>query len=102
LICSNDDIAIQALSYLRKQGISVPKEISVVGFDNQPVRTLEHRLTSLDFNAYGFMHRMLNFIARPPRPRGYYRHMPVEVEAIVMQRDTAGPPRERRFSSAAK
>lgn len=91
-ICANDDIALTALSFLHDTGIKVPQELSVIGFDNQPIIALEHRLTSYDFNAGGFVHRMLNFIARPPKPRGPYRHVPVEVEGIVMQRDTTAPP----------
>ena len=62
-------------------------------FDNEPVKAIEQRLTTLDFNAAGFIHRMLNFIARPPRTRGPYQHRPIEVEGIVMIRDTAGPAR---------
>ena len=68
--------------------IPVPESVSVVGFDNEPVQAFAARLTSYDFNAAGFIHRMLDFIARPPMPRGPYRHVPIEVEGIVMQRGT--------------
>jgi DNA-binding LacI/PurR family transcriptional regulator/DNA-binding transcriptional regulator YhcF (GntR family) len=87
-ICANDNIALSALSYLREQDIAVPQALSIVGFDNAPVEALENRLTSYDFNASGFVHQMLSFIARPPKPRGPYQHVPIEVEGIVMQRDT--------------
>jgi LacI family transcriptional regulator len=92
-ICVNDRLALIALSFLREHGIAVPKEISIVGFDNLPVETFDRRLTSYDFNASGFVHRMLNFIARPPRPRGRYLHDPIEVEGTVMVRDTTQPAR---------
>jgi DNA-binding LacI/PurR family transcriptional regulator/DNA-binding transcriptional regulator YhcF (GntR family) len=93
-ICANDDIALTALSYLQAAGVRVPEDLSVVGFDNQPVRALKQRLTSLDFNAPAFVHRMLNHIARPPKPRGPYRHVPIEVESVVMERDTTALPRQ--------
>jgi DNA-binding transcriptional regulator YhcF (GntR family) len=87
-ICANDITALSALVFLRERGIQVPRDISVVGFDNTPVDALEKRLTTFDFNAMGFIDRMLNFILRPPRPRGPYRHATIEVEGIVMERDT--------------
>jgi DNA-binding LacI/PurR family transcriptional regulator/DNA-binding transcriptional regulator YhcF (GntR family) len=90
-ICANDDCALAALDFLRREKVAVPGKLSVVGFDNEPVKAIEQRLTTLDFNAAGFIHRMLNFIARPPRTRGPYHHRPIEVEGIVMIRDTAGP-----------
>jgi DNA-binding transcriptional regulator YhcF (GntR family) len=89
-ICANDSIAFEALAFLREHDVGVPQEISVAGFDNLPVRSLEQQLTSFDFNAMGFVNQMLRFILRPPRPRGPYRHMPIEVEGIIMERETTG------------
>jgi DNA-binding LacI/PurR family transcriptional regulator len=92
-ICASDGIALMALAFLRERSIEVPKKLSLVGFDNQPLETLENHLTTFDFNAPGFVHRMLNFIVRPPRPRGTYRHTPIEVEGKVMVRGTTAPAR---------
>jgi DNA-binding LacI/PurR family transcriptional regulator/DNA-binding transcriptional regulator YhcF (GntR family) len=91
-ICESDGLALMALSFLRDRNIPVPRELSVVGFDNQPVDALESRLTTVDFNASGFINRMLNFILRPPRPRGQYQHQAIEVESIIMQRETVAKP----------
>jgi DNA-binding LacI/PurR family transcriptional regulator len=90
-VCANDGAAMRALSFLGKAGVQVPRDLSVVGFDNVPVSALERRLTTLDFNATGFVHHMLNFILRPPKPRGPYRHKAIEIEGIVLERDTTGP-----------
>jgi DNA-binding LacI/PurR family transcriptional regulator len=90
-ICANDRLALIALSFLSERGVAVPKDLLIVGFDNMPVKTFDQRLTSYDFNASGYVHRMLNFIVRPPRPRGQYRHATIEVEGTVMLRDTTGP-----------
>ena len=89
-ICENDALAMRALSFLRERGIRVPDDLSVVGFDNVPIEALENRLTTIDFNSIEVIRRMLNFVLRPPRPRGPYRHLPIEIEGIVMERGTAG------------
>ena len=92
-ICATDQLALFALAFLQEKGVSVPNDISVTGFDNMPFRTLEHRLSSYDFNSQGFAFRMVEFIVRTPRVKGTYRHAPIEVEGAVMHRDTTGPAR---------
>jgi DNA-binding LacI/PurR family transcriptional regulator len=87
-ICATDGIALSALEYARNRGIAVPRMLSITGFDNEPVLTAKASLTTYDFNANGFVHHMLNFIARPPRSRGPYRHSPIEIEGIVVERGT--------------
>jgi DNA-binding transcriptional regulator YhcF (GntR family) len=91
-ICATDSIAFVALTFLERRAIRVPGDISIAGFDNTPVKALERRLTSLDFNTMGFVHRILNFIIRPPRPRGRYRHETIEVEGVIIERGTVGKP----------
>jgi DNA-binding LacI/PurR family transcriptional regulator len=87
-ICATDDLAIRASAFLDQQRIEVPGRISICGFDNIPMQALGHRLTTFDFNAYGFINHMLNFILHPPRPRGQWRHKVIEVEGFVVERET--------------
>jgi DNA-binding LacI/PurR family transcriptional regulator/DNA-binding transcriptional regulator YhcF (GntR family) len=94
-ICASDVLAFMALRYLRDRGVDVPYHLSLAGFDNLPMETLEYRLTSFDFNAAGFMYRMLEFITRPPVPRGLYRHSPIEVPGTLMIRGTTAVPRAK-------
>jgi DNA-binding transcriptional regulator YhcF (GntR family) len=89
-ICANDNIALSALSFLREQNIAVPRKISVAGFDNTPVHAIEQMLTTFDFNAYGFIHRMLYFINHPHRSA--YHHAAIEIEGMVIERKTTAPP----------
>jgi hypothetical protein len=89
-ICANDSIAIAAISFLKRKNIRVPADVSVVGFDNAPTDALEHQLTTLDFNALKFVRTMLNFVLRPPKPRGRYQHVPIEIEGIIIERGSAG------------
>jgi LacI family transcriptional regulator len=37
LVCANDDMAVGALFSIHKMGLNVPKDLSVVGFDDTPV-----------------------------------------------------------------
>jgi DNA-binding LacI/PurR family transcriptional regulator/DNA-binding transcriptional regulator YhcF (GntR family) len=90
-ICVNDNTARDALRFLQAENVPVPGKISVVGFDNKPGAALMQRLTTYDFNSIGFTHNVLDFLSRPRHPRGVYRHRIVEVEGIVMQRETAAP-----------
>ncbi len=53
LLCANDMMAIGALEYCRAVGLSVPDEISIVGFDDVPMaRLLSPRLTTVRQPAY--------------------------------------------------
>jgi DNA-binding LacI/PurR family transcriptional regulator len=58
LLCANDLMAIGALEYARSAGISVPEDVSIVGFDDIPfARLLTPRLTTVRQAAYDMGHR---------------------------------------------
>lgn len=49
IFSANDISAIAAMQHLKKQGIQIPKDISVVGFSNEPsAAVIEPGLTTLD------------------------------------------------------
>jgi DNA-binding LacI/PurR family transcriptional regulator len=53
LLCANDLMAIGALEYCRSNGIKVPEDVSVVGFDDIPTaQLLTPRLTTVRQPAY--------------------------------------------------
>ena len=53
LLCANDLMAIGALEYCRMNGIQVPNEVSIVGFDDIPTaQLLTPRLTTVRQPAY--------------------------------------------------
>jgi len=48
LFCANDEMAVGALSYFQQAGISVPRDVSVVGYDDTPSAEFSApRLTSV-------------------------------------------------------
>jgi LacI family transcriptional regulator len=49
LVCANDEMAAGAMDIAREQGLVVPDDLSIVGYDNVPFTSLLHpKLTSID------------------------------------------------------
>jgi len=63
IICAYDDIAYGAIHYLKKQGISVPQDMSVIGIDNisfsqyaeTPLTTIGYDAEAICFSAWELM-----------------------------------------------
>lgn len=52
LFSSNDTAAVSAIQYLKKKGIHVPKDIAVIGFNNDPIASiLEPQLSTVSHPA---------------------------------------------------
>ena len=50
VVCANDDMAAGVLEIARANGISVPEDLSIVGFDNSPVSRYVHpKLSTINF-----------------------------------------------------
>ena len=47
VVCYNDQIAVKLISFLRGYGIDVPRDISVVGFDDALLSLIEVPLTTM-------------------------------------------------------
>lgn len=47
IVCQDDRVACLLVSYLKKQGIRVPEDISVVGYDDSSYATLDLQITSV-------------------------------------------------------
>ena len=48
LVCYNDEIAVFMLNSLKKHGLSVPEDISIVGFGNFETAAMENRLATIE------------------------------------------------------
>jgi DNA-binding LacI/PurR family transcriptional regulator len=89
-VAANDNMALRSIRFLKEKGVAIPDEISIIGFDNLPQLAFENRLTSYDFNVGGIIHRMLWFILRPDRVQGEMNKLIVEVEGLLIERETTG------------
>jgi DNA-binding LacI/PurR family transcriptional regulator len=75
LIAANDQMAIGVIHTLRAAGVSIPREISVTGFDNLDLgRKLHPTLTTIEQNSAQLMERagslLLGQIKLPAADRG--------------------------------
>ena len=95
VVAANDQMAIGAMKALRNQGLRVPQDVSVVGFDNIPEGTfIDPALTTVgtDHVAQGrlAMDRLLAMIdpaLTPPASES------IEIHPELIVRDSSGPPR---------
>jgi len=54
IISANDEMAIAAIKYLQSKNISIPDEVKVVGFGNNPIsQIVEPNLTTIDHDPEG-------------------------------------------------
>jgi DNA-binding LacI/PurR family transcriptional regulator len=75
LIAANDQMAIGVVHTLRENGVSIPREMSVTGFDNLDLgRKLHPTLTTIEQNPFRMMERagelLLDQIKLPTEERG--------------------------------
>lgn len=72
-ICSHDDCGYELVDFLRKQGIQVPQDVSICGFDHLPVprgmpvlTTINWPLEDIAAAGIGMLLRRINEPARAP------------------------------------
>jgi len=101
LLCSNDLTALGAINALEKAGVSVPDDVSIVGFDNIYLSQLSHPpLTTISLSretlgelAYDALDRML----RSKRHEG----AEYVIETRLLVRQSTAPVRKSRALTAA-
>jgi LacI family transcriptional regulator len=93
IFCANDILAFGAVRAALDRGLSVPADLSVVGFDNSPMATVTSpRLTTISQPAYAMGARACDLLyalinGEHPTERGIL--LPTE----LCVRDTTAPPR---------
>lgn len=93
LFVENDALASEMLVVLRKQGLQIPKDLSVVGFDNSHHALLaEPKLTTVgvDQQAMGRFGTDA-MISRIQNPQGPWQS--IRLPVTLFERATVGPPR---------
>jgi LacI family transcriptional regulator len=89
IVALNDSMAIGALSVLRDRGLSVPGDVSVVGFDDMPIaQDVTPRLTTVRLPLVDIGARAITLALEPPTPNPKVE----EVAAEVVHRESLAPP----------
>ncbi len=96
VFCANDEMAIGLLSHFQERGVSVPHEVSVLGYDDSPsAEFAAPRLTSVHIPsrdvALAGLHWLLN--------RCYDMELPVSRQfdiSVTWRASVAAPPSRKR------
>lgn len=102
VLCGNDDIAVGAMRAVNEAGLQVPRDMSLVGFDDVPLaRFYSPALTTVrqDFKALGkaCFARLLSLLD----PARSVDQPPVREPELVV-RESAGPPPSLRRTAAQR
>ena len=95
MICFNDLTAMGAVHTLRRSGLRVPEEMSIVGIDNIPMSEyITPRLTTVDLDPYGQGQTALDLLAGILDGKPTERHVVIQPRLVIRdscQRLTAAP-----------
>ena len=92
IIASNDRMVLAGLAVARERGLDVPRDLSLVSFDNTPVvRFTEPPLTAVDQPVADIGALAVEMIIRRLR-RQELPQQPLIVEANLVQRNSTAPP----------
>lgn len=93
IFCFNDDIAIGAIHALKKAGLKVPQDISVVGFDNIKVSAfIDPPLTTIDQPAYDMGRRAVEVLVSQIRHEPLLRNKEVLPYQLIERDSVARVP----------
>ena len=91
ICCFNDDIALGAMHEIHRQGLKIPDDISVTGFDNVRISAyLNPPLTTVDQPAYEMGRRAFNVLVQMIRQVPLKRSREILPFQLV-ERDSSGP-----------
>lgn len=91
IFCFNDDIAIGAIHEIKKHGLKVPKDISVVGFDNIKVTAyIDPPLTTIAQPAYEMGYKAVEVLRQLINKQPLRRNREL-VSFNLMERTSSGP-----------
>ena len=91
LICANDQMAIGAVKEFLNNGISVPEEIAVVGFDDvEENNALPQSFSSINFPIWEMVTSIMERIANDLSGKSPYTAEKVQFNARFMRRESCG------------
>ncbi len=93
IFCQNDKMAWGCMTALREAGLSVPGDISVIGYDDEELaRHLRPQLTTLDLPHRAMGAWAVRRLDHPPAAEAL-PHAPHKVACAFIERATVAPPR---------
>jgi len=91
IFCFNDDIAIGAIHEIKKHGLKVPDDISVVGFDNIKVSAyIDPPLTTIDQPATEMGRKAVNVLLQQINNKPLTKNREI-VQFSMLERASSGP-----------
>ena len=92
VLCASDAMAIGAMDEMRKVGIAIPGEVSVVGFDNIPMAAYtDPPLTTVHFDAYEFGKLSAEMLVRLVEDKDTPPSHAVLPTSLIVRSSTAEP-----------
>ena len=96
IICAYDEIAIGAIKELKRNGFSVPDDISVIGIDNiQATAYTETGLTTIDMNPDEICMIAWDLILKKQENKFYKNHQQITLACKLIVRESVGPAKVR-------
>jgi LacI family transcriptional regulator len=94
IFCQNDRTAIGCFEALKEAGLSIPEDISVVGYDDEEIsRHLHPRLTTSILPHRAMGQWAIERLSEPFDP-GQKRYPITKLECPLVRRDSVAPPRQ--------
>ncbi|MEM7463533.1 MAG: LacI family DNA-binding transcriptional regulator [Pseudomonadota bacterium] len=94
IFCQNDRMAIGCYEALKENGLSIAKDMSVIGFDDDEVaRHLSPPLTSLNLGSRAMGRWVIEQLFHGPVGQNQ-RHPLTKLECELVERDSIGPPKK--------
>jgi DNA-binding LacI/PurR family transcriptional regulator len=87
-VCANDSEAIQALDFLKRHGIAVPRALSVAGISNT-IDAVRFNLTSCGDDYNTIFRAMADYVVRPGVPSRDAKVRPIT--GFIVERGSTGP-----------
>lgn len=89
---ANDRMALLARDHFAKKGMRIPRDMSVVGFDDSKAAT-DNDLTSYSFAFPEIARKILAYLLSPRQRQQQQEGNAVECEGLLIERGSSGPAR---------